>query len=131
MKLLLDTHVFLWYISKNKRLSPEAEQAIRQPENQVYLSPVSLWECLVKHRLGKLTLPQAPEEYLTLQRQRHGIDSLPVDEASVRHLVKLPDLHRDPFDRMLICQAIEHSLSLVTSDRTITQYPVATLQFDR
>lgn len=131
MKLLLDTHVFLWYISKDSRLSPGAEHAIRQSENTICLSAVSLWECLVKYRLGKLQLPQPPEEYLPIQRQRHAIDPLPVDEASVRHLVKLPDLHRDPFDRMLICQAIEHGLMLVTVDRAISQYPVAIFEMDR
>ncbi|MCF6283840.1 MAG: type II toxin-antitoxin system VapC family toxin [Candidatus Hydrogenedentes bacterium] len=126
MKLLLDTHIFLWYITKDRRLDPDAERAIRQPENQVFLSSVSLWECLVKHRLGKL--PQPPEEYLPFQRQRHAISPLPVDEAEVRHLAKLPDLHRDPFDRMLICQALEYDLTLMTVDRAIKQYPVTTFQ---
>lgn len=128
MNLLLDTHVFLWYISKDDRLSPEMERAIRESHNRVFLSAVSLWECLVKHQLGKLTLPDSPETYLPLQRRRHAITSLPVDEASVRHLTKLPMLHRDPFDRMLISQAIEHGLTLVTEDRVIQQYPIALFQ---
>lgn len=128
MRLLLDTHVFLWYISKDRRLDPALERAIRQPENQVFLSSVSVWECLVKHQLGKLPLPAPSEDYLSFQRQRHAIETLAVDEASVRHLTKLPVLHRDPFDRMLICQAIEHALTLATVDRAITQYPVATFQ---
>lgn len=128
MNLLLDTHVFLWYISKDRRLGTRVESAIRQPGNRIFLSSVSLWECLVKYRLGKLPFPASPDEYLPAQRQRHAIESLPLDEASVRHLAKLPDLHRDPFDRMLICQAIEHSLTIVTVDRAIEQYPVATFQ---
>jgi PIN domain nuclease of toxin-antitoxin system len=90
----------------------------------VYLSPVSLWECLVKYQLGKLALPDQPEKYLPTQRQLHAIASLPVDEASVKHLTKLPMLHRDPFDRMLISQAMEHGLTLVTEDRAIQQYPI-------
>jgi PIN domain nuclease of toxin-antitoxin system len=130
VNLLLDTHVFLWYISKDSRLDARIEQLIRQPENRIYLSAVSLWECLVKHRLGKLNFPEPPEEYLPTQRQRHAIESLPLDEASVHHLSKLPDLHRDPFDRMLICQAIEHGLTLMTVDRAIKQYPVATFPMD-
>ncbi|KAA6183061.1 type II toxin-antitoxin system VapC family toxin [Thiohalocapsa marina] len=125
MNPLLDTHIFLWYISADSRLAPEIAQAIREPENRVYLSPVSLWECLVKHGLGKLPLPDAPETWLPRQRQRHGIATLDLDEASVRHLAKLPPLHRDLFDRMLICQAIEHGLVLVTVDEAVRQYPIA------
>lgn len=127
MKLLLDTHIFLWYISKDSRLDAPIEQTLRQPENSVFLSPISLWECHIKYQLGKLPLPQQPEAYLPLQRARHNIDTLPLDETSVRHLAVLPDLHRDPFDRMLICQALEHGLTLVTVDDLIGQYPVPTL----
>ncbi|MBK1692327.1 type II toxin-antitoxin system VapC family toxin [Ectothiorhodospira mobilis] len=131
MNLLIDTHIFLWYITDDARLSPEIAHAIRRPENQIHLSAVSLWECLVKHQLGKLPLPQAPEAYLPLQRQRHGIAPLDLDEASIRHLVKLPALHRDPFDRMLICQAIEHALVLVTMDEAIRRYPVTLFEVGR
>lgn len=125
MKLLLDTHIFLWYISNDPRLSIQVAQIIRQTENQVYLSAISLWECLVKYGLGKLPLPEAPEIYLPYQRQQHDISSLSLDETSIRHLVNLPILHRDPFDRMLICQAIEYQLILVTEDEAVRQYPVA------
>jgi PIN domain nuclease of toxin-antitoxin system len=72
-----------------------------------------------------LSLPTSPEQYLIAQRQRHKILSLPLDEDSVQHLAKLPNLHRDPFDRMLICQAIEHNLILLTVDEAIRRYPVA------
>lgn len=125
MSLLLDTHIFLWYISADSRLAPEIAQAIRTPETHVYLSAISLWECLIKHGLGKLPLPENPEVYLPRQRQRHGIATLDLDEASIRHLVKLPPLHRDPFDRMMICQAIEHGLVFVTMDEAIRRYPVS------
>jgi len=128
VNLLLDTHVFLWYISKDTRLPPAMENAIRQNHNKVFLSAVSVWECLVKHQIGKLPFPHPPSEYITQQRQRHAIESLPLDEASVRHLLSLPNLHRDPFDRMLLCQAMEHKLTLVTVDDAIKQYPVAIFQ---
>ncbi|MFP4161078.1 MAG: type II toxin-antitoxin system VapC family toxin [Ectothiorhodospira sp.] len=131
MNLLIDTHIFLWYITADARLPSEIAQAIRRPENQVHLSAVSLWECLVKHQLGKLPLPQAPEIYLPLQRQHHGIAPLDLDEASIRHLVRLPAIHRDPFDRMLICQAIEHALVLVTVDEAIRRYPVTVFEAGR
>jgi PIN domain nuclease of toxin-antitoxin system len=131
MKLLLDTHVFLWFISGDERLPAGMRNSIRDIENEVYLSVVSLWEAIVKHHLGKLSLPQAPATYLPMQRDRHQIASLPLEEASVTRLADLPPLHRDPFDRMLICQAIQHTLTIVTVDDLITQYPVAALGHKR
>jgi PIN domain nuclease of toxin-antitoxin system len=127
MKLLLDTHIFLWYVTASPSLNADTRDQIRDPDSRVYLSPVSLWEALVKHRLGKLSLPDQPEIYLSNQRARHGIETLALDEASVQRLASLPDHHRDPFDRMLICQALEHDLTLVTVDALIPLYPVATL----
>lgn len=127
MNLLLDTHIFLWYISGDAKLSADMIDAIRNPANGIYLSTVSLWEAIVKHRIGKLSLPQPPEIYLPEQRERHQISSLPLDEASVSQLGRLPSLHRDPFDRMLVCQAIEHSLTLATVDNLIRAYPVPTI----
>lgn len=127
MRLLLDTHIFLWYIAAHKSLSTETRDLIRDPDNRVFLSPVSFWEALVKNRLGKLPLPEKPHIYLPRQRVRHGIDSLDLDEASVRHLASLPNHHRDPFDRMLICQALDHEMTLVTVDEIIPFYPIDTL----
>lgn len=127
MKLLLDTHIFLWYITKDRRLPKAFRHSIRNIDNQVFLSVVSLWESIVKYQLGKLSLPQSPESYLPTQRTRHQILSLELDEASVSHLASLPNLHRDPFDRILICQAIEHGLVLITVDEKITKYPIQVL----
>jgi PIN domain nuclease of toxin-antitoxin system len=127
MKLLLDTHIFLWYISGDKRLPDEKRESIRDPNNEVYCSVVSLWEAIIKYQLGKLPLPQPPEAYLPAQRKQHQISSLTLDESSVAHLTKLPPLHRDPFDRMLICQALVHGLTMVTVDNIIHQYPVPIL----
>jgi len=127
MKLLLDTHIFLWYISADKKLSPRFREEIRNPENQAYLSIISLWEIIIKYQIGKLPLPEPPQSFLPLQRQRHQIESLPLDEQSVRYLGQLPQLHRDPFDRMLVCQANTNQMTLVTSDSAILQYSVAVL----
>ena len=127
MKLLLDTHVFLWLISGDSRLSDSLRDSIRDLNNEVYLSVVSLWEATVKYQLGKLPLPQSPEVYLSTQRQHHQIASLSLDEASVTQLASLPLLHRDPCDRMLICQALAHGLVLVTVDAAISAYPVPVL----
>jgi PIN domain nuclease of toxin-antitoxin system len=127
MKLLLDTHVFLWFISGDNRLPESARDSIRDLNNEVYLSVVSQWEATVKYQLGKLPLPQSPETYIPAMRQQHQIASLSLDEASVSQLAGLPLLHRDPFDRMLICQAQAHGFVLVTIDETIMSYSVPVL----
>ncbi len=127
MKLLLDTSVFLWFISGDDRLPAETRRLIRAPDHDVWLSVISLWEAVVKQQLGRLSLPAPAWSYLTTQRERHQIASLPLDDAAVRHLSKLPAVHRDPFDRMLVCQAIEHDLQLVTTDEFMRRYPVKTL----
>ena len=124
MRLLLDTHIFLWFISGDARLSGPLRQIIRDTENDVYLSVVSIWEVIIKHGLGKLFLPEPPEIYLPRQRRLHLIQSLPVDEDSVSQLSKLPLLHRDPFDRMLISQALQYNLTIATVDNAIRAYPV-------
>jgi PIN domain nuclease of toxin-antitoxin system len=124
MKLLLDTHIFLWYINGDSHLPAATKDAIRNPDNEVYLSVVSIWEAIIKHQLGKLPLPQPPEIYLPEQRRLHLIDSLSVDEESVTRLAGLPPLHRDPFDRLLVCQAIQHSLTIATVDSVVQSYPI-------
>lgn len=124
MKLLLDTHIFLWFISGDPRLPDFMRESICDLNNEVYLSVVSLWETIVKYQLGKLPLPHPPENYLPIQRERHQVSSLPLDESSVSQLAHLPPIHRDPFDRMLICQALEHQLTIITVDDTISRYSV-------
>lgn len=125
MNLLLDTHIFLWFISGSNQLSTRFRSHIQDPDNTVYLSVVSLWECIIKYQLGKLPLPESPEVYLPKQREQHRIDSLIVDEASVAQLITLPSLHRDPFDRLLICQALRHNLTIVTADAAVMAYQMA------
>jgi PIN domain nuclease of toxin-antitoxin system len=122
MRLLLDTHIFLWYITGDRRLSGAVLPLIRDPANAVYLSVVSVWEAMVKYQLGRLPLPQPPDIYIPQQRQRHRIESLSLDEESVTNLAKLPGLHKDPFDRMLICQAIQHGLTIVSVDDALGAY---------
>jgi PIN domain nuclease of toxin-antitoxin system len=126
MILLLDTCTFLWYISADDRLPHVVRDAIRSPGNEVLLSVVSFWEILLKNRLGRLVLPESPATYIPRQRKRHRIDSLDLTESAVSHLARLPDRHRDPFDRMLVCQAIEHGLTIVTPDESVRSYPVKT-----
>lgn len=124
MRLLLDTCTFLWAVRGDGRLSAAAAALFRHPDNDVFLSAVSAWEIAVKHQLGKLPLADAPALYVPRERQRHGIDALPLDEAATLMLDKLPAVHSDPFDRLLVCQAIHHGLTLLTPDPAIQRYPV-------
>jgi len=127
MKILLDTHIFLWFISGDIQLSTDVRDMIREPDNEIYLSAVSVWEGIVKYQLGKLPLPEHPETYLPKQRDLHQIASLNLDENSVIQLAKLPSLHRDPFDRMLICQALQYGLTIATVDAAVRAYSVSVL----
>jgi len=125
MKILLDTCAFLWLTADGPELSTKAKQVFQDSDNAIYLSSMSVWEMLVKHQLGKLPFPTDAEVFIRQQCQQHFIDYLALDEKAVFQLSRLPTLHRDPFDRMLVCQAIAHDLVLLTSDKLIIQYPVA------
>ncbi len=127
MKLLLDTCTFLWIISDDSRLSDKARTVFKHADNEVFLSVVSLWEMTVKYQLGKLPLPATPWEYISRQRELHAVDSLSLKEDDLSHLSSLPDFHKDPFDRALICQAIQGSMALLTPDHSIRQYPLKTI----
>ena len=91
------------------------------------MSSVSVWEIIVKHQMGKLPLPSAADDFIKQQCEKHFIEYLALDEKAVFHLSRLPNHHRDPFDKMLICQAIAHDLTILTSDKMIIQYPVSTV----
>lgn len=126
MRLLLDTHIFLWYITGDARLSRYFRTSIENAD-LVAVSVVSLWETVIKHSLGKLPLPESPYPWLAIQREQHGFVSLPIDERSLAHLGELPLHHQDPFDRLLASQAIESDLHLVTVDPKLWQYAVPLL----
>lgn len=127
MKLLLDTHVFLWYITANPKLPEAYKSSIQNPNNEVYLSVASIWESVIKSQLGKLPLPEPPAEYLPRQRQAHGISSLAVTEEVMTPLSMLPPLHRDPFDRLIVAQAIHHGLLVATVDPEMMAYSAPVL----
>ncbi|MBM3861414.1 MAG: type II toxin-antitoxin system VapC family toxin [Verrucomicrobia bacterium] len=127
MRILLDTCEFLWLVSGDAKLAPAVAAAICDPQNEVFLSVVSFWEISLKHSLGKLPLPSSPAQFVPVQREKHLIAPLWLDESAVAQLSGLPALHRDPFDRMLVCQAQAHGLALASSDPLIRQYPVALL----
>ncbi len=127
MRVLLDTCTFLWIVLDSEALSGQAREIFENPENDVYLSTVSTWEIVVKQTLGRLHLPESPERYIPRLREKHGIDSLSLTEETTLYLGRLPHIHRDPFDRMLVCQAIIEGLVLLTPDSGITQYPVRSI----
>jgi PIN domain nuclease of toxin-antitoxin system len=127
LRLLLDTCTFLWIASGSSQLSKRAAELFSDPANDVFLSAVSAWEIALKHSLGALRLPVPPIEFVLSQREAHGITALPLTEEDVLYLPKIPQLHRDPFDRMLICQAVVNSLAVLTPDELISQYPIRTV----
>ncbi|MBD2144303.1 type II toxin-antitoxin system VapC family toxin [Sphaerospermopsis sp. FACHB-1194] len=122
MKIILDTHIFLWFITNNKRLADQYYDAISNQDNEIYLSVVSVWEATIKYQLGKLPLPASPEIYLPQQREKHLISSLSITETTITQLAKLPPLHNDPFDRLLLCQSLEHDFIIMTEDKAILSY---------
>ncbi len=124
MNILLDTCTFLWIVSGGPEMSDTASRLFSDPGNEVYLSVASAWEIIVKNKLGKLPLPDPPHEFIKKWRTRHEIDSLPLNEAAVLQLSRLPDYHKDPFDRIIICQAIAGGMVILTPDPRITKYPI-------
>jgi PIN domain nuclease of toxin-antitoxin system len=123
VRLLLDTCTFLW-LAGGGSLSAAAAAAVQTPSNEVFLSAVSVWEVASKYQAGRLPLPEPPEHLIPIERKLRGVQALPFDEESALHSMRLPRLHGDPFDRMLISQAIAHSLAIVTPDPLIAQYPI-------
>jgi PIN domain nuclease of toxin-antitoxin system len=127
MKLLLDTCTFLWLVDQREHVPARVVRLYESAENEVYLSAASAWEIAAKYAAKRLALAASPERFVPEQREAHGILSLAIDEESALHTSRLPLLHRDPFDRILVGQAIVHGMTILTSDRLITQYPARTL----
>jgi PIN domain nuclease of toxin-antitoxin system len=127
VKLLLDTCTFLWLVSGSDKLSKAVAGAFLNPDNESYLSAASVWEIAVKHALGRLPLPGKPEIYIPRIREKSGVETLPIDEESALYTWRLPKLHSDPFDRMLVAQAIVHGMVILTPDEAVAQYAARVL----
>ena len=125
--MLLDTAVLLYVTYDAPRLSPVARYTYNDKDAQLFVSVVSIWEIVTKNRLGKLPLPVSIEAMLRPLKHARSLHILPLTESAVLRLTTLPDVHRDPFDRMLVCQAIDEGLTFLTPDRQISAYPVPTL----
>lgn len=118
MKVLIDTHLILWWLADSPSLSNLARELIGAPENTVFVSAVSLWEIWLKESLGKLRLPPEFEDKLAAE----SFESLPLAAAHARQIALLPWRHRDPFDRMLVAQAQVENLTLLTADERLAPY---------
>lgn len=120
---LLDTHVLLWAIQEDPKLSDQARKILLDSSNQLYFSAASLWEITIKLNIGKLKLDESIDSLYGLLEQ-FGIAILPISQQALEEYLKLPLHHRDPFDRMLIAQAIAYELVLVSADAAMVAYPV-------
>jgi PIN domain nuclease of toxin-antitoxin system len=126
VRALLDTHIFLWWLNGDSRLSERCSEIISDGDNEVLFSVVSAWEIAVKVRLGRLVLPKALEPYISEQVWMNRFEILPIDLIHALRTSLLPDHHKDPFDRMLIAQAQVEDLTILTADTEIARYPVRT-----
>ena len=127
MRFLLDTHAFLWAITDDPRLSDTCRQIFNQGANQLLLSVASIWEMVIKVQLGKLPLPEPAEGFLREQLSSNAIAPLDIQASHALRLFALPNLHNDPFDRMIIAQGQVENLPILTADPLIGCYPVATV----
>ena len=127
MKCLLDTHAFIWLVTEDAKLSNTAKDCILNSHTRLYLSSASVWELIIKCNIGKLKLPGTPEHFVSKQLAINQIDELPIVFKHAFHLHQLPDFHKDPFDRMLVAQAISEKMSILTIDPIISKYDVKTI----
>jgi PIN domain nuclease of toxin-antitoxin system len=121
MKLLLDSHLLVWLAAATAKLPPAARILIEDPQNTLFFSTASVWELMVKYRLGKNDIPVHPR-VLHRALLDNGFTELPIDSAHAFNIESLPPIHKDPFDRILIAQALAEGMLLLTSDEAIARY---------
>lgn len=124
MRILLDTHAFLWWVQDAPPLSGKARAAIADPENEALVSLASCWEMAIKVSLGKLKLPGAIERFVPEQLAVNGFQQLPIDFRHVARVASLPFHHRDPFDRLLAAQALEEGLTIISAEGVFRKYGI-------
>ncbi len=118
MRILLDTHILIWWLSNDSRLSPSALSLLAEPTNTIFLSAASLWEIRIKQSIGRLRLPRSFDQAL----EQQGFEALSVNFSHTAALAMIPKLHKDPFDRMLLAQAISEKLQLLSADSALHAY---------
>ena len=127
MKYLLDTMVWLWSVGPLDKISSAALEILKSGEEEVYLSAASSWEIAIKTKLGKFALPESPTRYVPKRLAEQGIQSLSVTQSHSLKVYDLPLHHSDPFDRLIIAQALAENMVILTSDRAFKRYPVELL----
>lgn len=127
MRLLLDSHAFLWAARADDRLPPSVVRLIEDAGNRVFVSVATTWELTLKAMSGKLRLPAPPAEHFAEHIERFRAELLPIHQRHVAALPELPPIHADPFDRMLVAQALVEDVDLVTGDERLRRYPVRTI----
>ncbi len=127
MRVLFDTHAFLWIISNDPQLSPSARDTFSRQENEIILSVASVWEILLKAATGKFPFPQPVGRFLRTELRKTSVTVLPILLQHVLRLEDLPPHHRDPFDRIILAQAIEEDLPIMSADSKFRLYPVEVL----
>lgn len=126
MRLLLDTHVFLWLQTEPERLR-EHQAVVEDPDTELLVSAASAWEIAIKHALGRLPLPEPPATYVPTRMQAIRATPLAVEHDHALAVASLPLVHRDPFDRLLVAQALMLDVTILTADAILARYPVQTL----
>ena len=124
MKVLLDTHTFLWWITDDPKLSLRVRGIISEGENEIFISAATGWEIAIKSQIGRLKLPDEPQRFILEQMKINGMKSLPIEMRHALHVSTLPTYHQDPFDRILIAQAQMEDLPVLSADPEIRKYEV-------
>lgn len=124
MTYLLDTHVWLWMLTAPDRIAPDVLERLADPETQLLVSAASSWEIAIKYERGRLALPEPPESYVPSRMRRSGVTGLPVSHAHALRVATLEPHHRDPFDRLLVAQAMLEGVPIVTADAALSAYDV-------
>ena len=127
MKLLLDTHAFIWLNNEPSRLSETVRQLCQSGMHEFYLSLASPWEMQIKHQLGKLSLDVPLDELIQRNIQSNYIQLLPIESKHISHLERLPFHHNDPFDRVIIAQAVVEQMTIISVDSAFSAYSVAVI----
>jgi PIN domain nuclease of toxin-antitoxin system len=130
MKYLLDTHTLLWVLFEDEKLSKKAQKIIRSPKNEIYVSLITYWEIALKYGIGKLELENITPEEIPRKAKEINIDTLAMSERDVSTYFKLPKIkHKDPFDRLIIWQAINENITLISKDKEMKEYEAFGLEF--
>ena len=127
MKAILDTHAFLWWITDSDDISQEAREIISDAQNELFLSAASAWEIAIMTQLGRLEFVGDPEKVIPEQLSLNRITGLPIQISHALYVHRLPNLHRDPFDRLLVAQSWLEEMPIITRDPDIVQYNVETI----